>query len=163
MQELERAMSDEKDQLYTLMKAFFEQNVPFAKHTGIELLVIADGHGSAQLPDLQETQNHMGSQHAGALFTLAEAASGAASVSLFADKIAVVRAAIVDANIQYKRSARGPIHAEGKLRREGADIMDEFSREGVVNFAVDVVLTNAEGVEVATMEVNWRIKSNTNT
>lgn len=163
MQELERAMSDEKDQLYTLMKAFFEQNVPFAKHTGIELLVIADGHGSAQLPDLQETQNHMGSQHAGALYTLAEAASGAASVSLFADKIAVVRAAIVDANIQYKKSARGPIHAEGKLRREGADIMDEFSREGVVNFAVDVVLTNAEGVEVATMEVNWRIKSNTNT
>ena len=156
-------MSDEKDQLYTLMKAFFEQNVPFAKHTGIELLVIADGHGSAQLPDLQETQNHMGSQHAGALFTLAEAASGAASVSLFADKIAVVRAAIVDANIQYKKSARGPIHAEGKLRREGADIMDEFSREGVVNFAVDVVLTNAEGVEVATLEVTWRIKSNTNT
>ena len=161
MQELEHRMSDEKDQLYTLMKAFFEQNVPFAKHTGIELLVIADGHGSAQLPDLQETQNHMGSQHAGALFTLAEAASGAASVSLFADKIAVVRAAIVDAKIEYKKSARGPIHAEGTLRRPGAEIMDDFSRDGAVNFAVDVVLTNAEGVEVAAMEVNWRIKSNT--
>lgn len=156
-------MSDEKDQLFTLMKAFFEQNVPFAKHTGIELLVIADGHGSAHLPDLQETQNHMGSQHAGALFTLAEAASGAASVSLFADKIAVVRAAIVDAKIEYKKSARGPIHAEGKLRRAGTDIMDDFAKEGAVNFAVDVVLTNADGAEVASMEVNWRIKSTATT
>lgn len=153
-------MSDEKEQLYTLMKAFFEQNVPFAKHTGIELLVIADGHGAAQLPDVQETQNHMGSQHAGALFTLAEAASGAASVSLFADKIALVRAAIVEAKIAYKKSARGVIRGEGKLRRKGADIMEDFGRDGVVNFFVDVVLTNTDGVEVATMEVNWRIKSN---
>ena len=105
----------------------------------------------------------MGSQHAGALFTLAEAASGAASVSLFADKIAVVRAAIVDAKIEYKKSARGPIHAEGKLRRAGVDIMDEFAKEGAVNFAVDVILTNADGVEVASMEVNWRIKSTATT
>ena len=156
-------MADEKDQLHALMKAFFEQNVPFAKHTGIELLVIADGHGAAQLPDLQETQNHMGSQHAGALFTLAEAASGAASVSLFADKIALVRAAIVEAKIQYKKSARGVIRAEGKLRRTGAEIMEEFAAEGVVNFMVDVSLLNADGVEVATMEVNWRIKSNSHT
>mgnify|MGYP001794099018 CR=1 FL=1 len=159
MQELEEQMSDETDQLYALMKAFFEQNVPFAKHAGIELLVIADGHGSAQLPDLQQTQNHMGSQHAGALFTLGEAASGAASVSLFADKIAVVRAAIVNATIEYKKSARGVILGEGKLRRSGAEIMGDFARDGAVNFTVDVTLTNAEKVEVATMEVNWRIKS----
>ena len=152
-------MSGDTDQIYTLMKAFFEQNVPYAKHTGIELLVIADGYGVAQLPDVQETQNHMGSQHAGALFTLAEAASGAASVSLFADKIAIVRAAIVEAKIHYKKAARGLIKAEGRLRRSGEELMTEFSRDGVVNYTVDVVLTNEQGVEVASMEVNWRIKS----
>lgn len=152
-------MSGDTDQIYTLMKAFFEQNVPYAKHTGIELLVIADGYGVAQLPDVQETQNHMGSQHAGALFTLAEAASGAASVSLFADKIAIVRAAIVEAKIHYKKAARGVIKAEGRLRRSGEELMTEFSRDGVVNYTVDVVLTNEQGVEVASMEVNWRIKS----
>ncbi|MCR9269006.1 MAG: PaaI family thioesterase [Henriciella sp.] len=152
-------MSGDTDQIYTLMKAFFEQNVPYAKHTGIELLVIADGYGVAQLPDVQETQNHMGSQHAGALFTLAEAASGAASVSLFADKIAIVRAAIVEAKIHYKKAARGVIKAEGRLRRSGEELMTEFSRDGVVSYTVDVVLTNEQGVEVATMEVNWRIKS----
>lgn len=153
-------MTGETDQIYTLMKAFFEQNVPYAKHTGIELLVIADGHGVAQLPDVHETQNHMGSQHAGALFTLAEAASGAASVSLFADKIAMVRAAIVEAKINYKKSARGVIKAEGKLRKSGAELMEAFGRDGVVDYMVDVSVTNEKGAEVATMEVNWRIKSN---
>ncbi len=152
-------MSGDTDQIYTLMKAFFEQNVPYAKHTGIELLVIADGHGAARLPDVQETQNHMGSQHAGALFTLAEAASGAASVSLFADKIATVRAAIVEAKITYKKAARGVITAEGRLRRTGEDLMTEFNRDGEVNYMVDVVMTNEQGTEVGAMEVNWRIKS----
>jgi len=153
-------MTGDTDQIYALMKAFFEQNVPYAKHTGIELLVIADGHGVAQLPDLRETQNHMGSQHAGALFTLAEAASGAASVSLFADKIALVRAAIVEAKIRYVKAARGIIRAEARLRRTGADIMAEFGSEGVVEYSVDVVLKDAQGIEVASMDVDWRIKSN---
>lgn len=152
-------MSVETDQIYELMKAFFEQNVPYAKLTGIELLVIADGHGTAQLPDVHETQNHMGSQHAGALFTLGEAASGAASVSLFADKIALVRAAIVDATIRYKRAARGVIKAEGVLTRPGAEISKDFARDGVVDYSVSVVMKDAQGSEVASMDVNWRIKS----
>ena len=152
-------MSGENDQIYALMKAFFEQNVPYAKLTGVELLVIADGHGVAQLPDVHETQNHMGSQHAGALFTLGEAASGAASVSLFADKIALVRAAIIDANIHYKKAARGVIRAEGELTRPGADISKDFARDGVVDYAVAVVMKDTQGAEVASMDVNWRIKS----
>ncbi len=153
-------MADDKVQIYEMMKAFFEQNVPYAKHTGIELLVIADGHGAAQLPDRQETRNHMGSQHAGALFTLAEAASGAASVSLFADKVATVKAAITEAKINYLRSARGPIHAEGKLRQPGAEILATFNQDGVVEYMVDVSLTDSKDREVCTMDVKWTIKSN---
>lgn len=153
-------MSEDQTQIYEMMKAFFEQNVPFAKHTGIELLVIADGHGVANLPDRSETLNHMGSQHAGALFTLAEAASGAASVSLFADKIAMVRAAITEATIQYLKSARGPIRAEGRLRETGADLLARFEKDGIVEYVVDVSLTDTKEREVATMQVNWSIKSN---
>ena len=153
-------MADEMDQIQQLMKAFFEQNVPYAKHTGIELLVIADGLGVAQLPDRHETQNHMGSQHAGALFTLAEAASGAASVSLFADKVALIRAAITEANIKYLRAARGIIRAEGRLRVAGSDLLETFSADGRVDFVVDVTLTDEKERDVATMEVHWSIKSN---
>ncbi len=152
-------MADDKEQIYELMKAFFEQNVPYAKHTGIELLVIADGHGAAQLPDNPQTQNHMGSQHAGALFTLAEAAPGAASVSLFADKVATVRAAISQATITYKKSARGAIRAEGRLRRPGSELLAEFEANGLVEYGVDVTLTDSKDREVAAMQVDWSIKS----
>lgn len=153
-------MIDEKAQIYTMMKTFFEENVPYARHSGIELLEIADGHGSAQLPDSRETQNHMGTQHAGALFTLGEAASGAASVSLFADKVLMVKAAIASATIEYVRSARGVITASGKLRQPGQSILDEFNSEGRVNFTVDVTMTDTKDREVARMEVHWSIQIN---
>ncbi len=153
-------MIEANDQVYAMMKAFFEENVPYAKHSGIELLEIAEGRGTAKLPDLKETQNHMGSQHAGALFTLAEAASGAAMVSLFADKVLMVRAAITEAKIQYKKAARGEVHATGLLRQSGADILAEFNREGRVTFQVDVTLTDSKDREVGVMDVDWTIQLN---
>lgn len=152
-------MSENKNVIFEIMKTFFEQNVPYAKHTGIELLEIANGHGSARLPDRSETTNHMGTQHAGALFTLAEAASGAASVFLFADKVTSVKAAIVDANISYMRSARGDILAQGKLRQPGTEILATFESEGKVEYMVDVVLTDSKDREVCKFDAKWMIKS----
>ncbi|MEM7459895.1 MAG: PaaI family thioesterase [Pseudomonadota bacterium] len=152
-------MSENKSVIYEMMKTFFEQNVPYAKHTGIELLEIADGHGTAKLPDRSETTNHMGTQHAGALFTLAEAASGAASVFLFADKVTTVKAAIVEANIAYLRSARGEILAYGKLRQTGCEILSTFDADGKVEYMVDVVLKDSKDREVCKMDVKWSIKS----
>lgn len=153
-------MIEANDQVYMMMKTFFEENVPYAKHSGIELLEIAEGRGSAQLPDWKETQNHMGSQHAGALFTLAEAASGAAMVSLFADKVLMVRAAITEAKINYAKAARGVVRATGLLRQPGAKILDEFNREGRVTFNVDVSMTDSKDREIGTMEVVWAIQLN---
>lgn len=152
-------MSENKNVIYEMMKTFFEQNVPYAKHTGIELLEIADGHGSARLPERPETQNHMSTQHAGALFTLGEAASGAACVFLFADKIMNVKAAISDANIRYLRAARGEIHAAGKLLQPGAEILATFEKEGKVEYQVDVSLTDSKDREVCQMNVHWSIKA----
>ena len=152
-------MSENKKVIFEMMKTFFEQNVPYAKHTGIELLEIADGHGSAKLPDRSDTTNHMGTQHAGALFTLAEAASGAASVFLFADKVTTVKAAIVEANIAYTRSARGEIVAEGKLRQRGSEILATFESEGKVEYMVDVVLKDSKDREVCNFDAKWSIKS----
>ena len=152
-------MSLEKSVMYDMMKSFFEQNVPYAKHTGIELLEVAEGHGQARLPDRPETLNHMGSQHAGALFTLGEAASGAASVAIFADKVTSIKAAIADAVIQYKKAARGTVLAKGRMRRPAPEVLQEFNDKGDVAYTVDVTLENEKGDAVAEMEVGWRVKS----
>ncbi|MEL6860732.1 MAG: DUF4442 domain-containing protein [Pseudomonadota bacterium] len=153
-------MIDDKQQMYTMIKSFFDESVPYAKHSGIQLIEIAEGHGSAELPDWKDTQNHMGTQHAGALFTVGEAASGAASVFLFADKIMMVKAAISSATIDYVRGARGVIRAFGKLRGSGDDILAEFSTEGRVKYIVDVSLMDSKEREVATMEVHWSVQIN---
>ena len=58
--------------------AHLRTSVPFADHVGIELDTIDPGRAIARLPERLDSTNHIGSVHAGALFTLAEAASGAA-------------------------------------------------------------------------------------
>ena len=60
-------MNTDQTAVNEMMKNFFEQNVPFAKLTGIELLKIGAGSGEARLADRLETKNHLGTQHAGAL------------------------------------------------------------------------------------------------
>src|SRR3712207_7474748 len=48
---------------------------------------VAPGRGVVRLPDRDELRNHVGSQHAGALFSAGEAASGAAFVGAFAERL----------------------------------------------------------------------------
>ncbi len=52
------------------------RSVPFASHTGIAIDEIRDGEAIASLEQSDVTINHIGTQHAGALFTLGQAASG---------------------------------------------------------------------------------------
>jgi acyl-coenzyme A thioesterase PaaI-like protein len=58
--------------------------VPYIAHMGIEVTEMSEGEATAVLPDRPELHNHVGSQHAGALFGVAETASGAAFVGAFA-------------------------------------------------------------------------------
>ena len=141
----------------TFLKTFFEENVPFARHTGIKLLEITTGYGSAVLHDCADTKNHMGTQHAGALFTLGEAASGAACVVIFADQLLDVRAVITRATIRYERTARGSILAKGRMRCAVGDVEREFLQTGSTAYAIDVVLEDESGVQVAVMEVFWEV------
>ena len=46
---------------------------------------MAPDHGVVKLPDMANLHNHVGSQHAGALFSAGEAASGAAFVGAFVE------------------------------------------------------------------------------
>lgn len=61
--------------------------VPFATHCGVEVTEVTAEGGRAELTPSVEIENHLGTLHAGALFTLGEAASGAAMSGVFADMI----------------------------------------------------------------------------
>ena len=53
---------------YEMIKAHLGRSVPYATHTGVELLDVGDGLATARLVQRMETENHIKGQHAGGDF-----------------------------------------------------------------------------------------------
>ena len=145
---------------YEALKAGLANVVPFNAHVGIELTELSAGRAVAVLPERPELANHVGSQHAGALFTTGEWASGAAFVAAFADQMGEITPLAEKAEIHYTAIARGPISATATLGADPADLKSELAAKGRVRFDVTVELTDGDGKIVATMTVGWYVRRN---
>ena len=126
------------------------QAVPFAGHLGVEVTSIAEGEAAVAPARARRATNHVGSQHAGALFTVAETASGAAFVGAFAERMGEVTPLARSAEIAYEKIAKGPIEARATLGMPKDEALATLDSEGKVEFPCEVVLTDAEGTQVAT-------------
>lgn len=144
---------------YDLIKAQLGEAVPFAKHVGIDIAHVGPGEARASLDETSVTVNHIATQHAGALFTLGEAASGAAMAGVFADRLLAVRPVAGEARISYKKLARGRITATAMVSRSASDLLADFEKDGKVAFDVAVSLTDSDENEVAAMTVAWHVKA----
>jgi len=136
------------------------QAVPFAGFLGLEVTSIGEGESVVCLPERPELNNHVGSQHAGALFTVAEAASGAAFIGAFAERLGEVTPLARSAEISYEKIAKGPIEARAKLGVPAADALATLDGEGKVEFPCEVELEDGEGTRVATATVHWHVRLN---
>jgi uncharacterized protein (TIGR00369 family) len=132
--------------------------VPFAGHLGLEITEVGAGEATVVLPRRQELNNHVGSQHAGALFTAAETASGAAFVGAFAVRMGDVTPLAKSAEIDYEKIAHGPITATATLGIDAAKAIATLDSEGKVEFPCEVELTDKEGDRVATATVHWHVR-----
>jgi acyl-coenzyme A thioesterase PaaI-like protein len=132
--------------------------VPYIGHMGIEVTAIGVGEATALLPDRPELHNHVGSQHAGALFGVAETASGSAFVGTFAARMGDLTPLARSAQISYLKVARGPIEARAKLGLPAAEALAALDADGRVDFSVEVEMTDAEGNKVATATVDWNVR-----
>ena len=144
---------------FDIIREQLGQAVPFARHAGVKLTHIEAGLARAELEQKATSINHIGTQHAGALFTLGETASGGAMAGLFADRILEVRPIAGEAQIRYTRLAKGRITAESKVAGDAREIIAAFERDKRVAFDVAVTLSDAEGREVASMRVSWTVKA----
>lgn len=144
--------------MYEMIKAQLGQSVPFAAHAGVEILEIGDGVAEAAMAETATSVNHIGSQHAGALYTCGETASGAAMAGAFASVLMSVRPVAAKATIDYLKIAKGTITAKAKTAEAGEELLAKLEAEGKVAFDVGVSLTDEAGVEVATMTVAWHVK-----
>ncbi|MEM8577086.1 MAG: DUF4442 domain-containing protein [Pseudomonadota bacterium] len=143
---------------YEMIRAQLSKVVPFANHTGVVLGEIGDGTGQATLEQRAETSNHIATQHAGAMFTLGEAASGAALAGALAPVMLEVRPVAAGAEIKYVKIAKGTLHAAARTERPGAELLAELREVGKTAFDVEVDITDAQGDTVASMRVGWHVK-----
>lgn len=136
------------------------QAVPFAGYLELEITSITEGESVVRLPERPELTNHVGSQHAGALFTVAETASGAAFVGAFAERLGEVTPLARSADISYEKIAKGPIEASAKLGVPAADALATLDAEGKVEFPCEIEMTDGTGTQVATATVHWHVRLN---
>jgi uncharacterized protein (TIGR00369 family) len=136
------------------------QAVPFAGHLGLEISSVGEGEARVRLPDRPELTNHVGSQHAGALFTVAETASGAAFVGAFAERLGEVTPLARSAEISYTKIAKGPVDASARLGVAKDEALATLDADGKVVFPCEIELTDAEGATVATATVHWHVRLN---
>jgi uncharacterized protein (TIGR00369 family) len=136
------------------------QAVPFAGHLGLEITSVGEGAATVRLPERPELANHVGSQHAGALFTVAETASGAAFVGAFAARMGEVTPLARSAEIAYEKIARGPIDASARLGVPAAEALATLDAEGKVEFPCEVELADGSGTRVARATVHWHVRLN---
>lgn len=143
---------------YEALRGAMETAVPHNTHLGLTVVEIDDGRAVVRLPDDERLRNHSGSQHASALFSAGEAASGGAFVGAFAEVIADLEPLTVRADIVYHAIALGPIDATGRLTEDPAALRARLDADGRVVFPVAVTLTNGAGTAVAEMTVEWDVR-----
>lgn len=138
------------------------RSVPFARLLGIEVECVDGQHARTRLAARGELGNHVGTVHAGALFTACEAASGAALAGAMAELIMRTRFVVRDAQVEYLRPAKGDVLARARLADEAAAVLQALRRDGRADVAVDVsaVTLDADGAEtlVARASFNWHLR-----
>lgn len=146
---------------YDEIRTAMPQLVPFVATLGLEYLELDAERAVLRLRDEPSFHNHVGGLHAGAMFTLAESASGAIVIASFGDLLDRVTPLAASAQITYRRLARGPVTAEARLERAAAEVRAELDRTGAtVQFPVSVVLRTEDGTTTGETTVSWALRPN---
>jgi uncharacterized protein (TIGR00369 family) len=144
--------------VYDMIRAGMSEAVPFAKYVGVELLEVGDGFARAELVQRPELSNHIGTVHAGALFTLAETASGAAMAGAFAELIGGLRPVAAEAKIAYLKLAAGKVGCTATTAEPADELRRRLREAQAVVFDVAVNLAREDGQQVAAMTVTWNVR-----
>jgi acyl-coenzyme A thioesterase PaaI-like protein len=124
-------------------------DIPFNRFLGLR----SDGCVLA-LPADAKYRNHLGTVHAGAQFSLAEAASGQWLLGRFGDAAADYLAVVRHADVKYRRPASGELTALAEVAdEEAARFRETLERRGRAAIEVHVQVLGADGVTLeATFE-----------
>lgn len=143
---------------YAALPGLFAAAVPFAGFLGVEYDSVSPDEAVLRLRDDPAKHNHIGTLHAGALFALAESASGIVVIAAIADKLAGVTPLAARAEITYGKVARGDVTATARIEGGAAPVLETLERDGKVRFPVAVELKDESGQPCATVTVDWHLR-----
>ncbi|MFF8959916.1 DUF4442 domain-containing protein [Streptomyces sp. NPDC014894] len=132
--------------------------VPMARTLRLEFLETTAERAVLRLPDRADFHNHVGGPHAGAMFTLAESASGAIVLAAFGHLMDRAVPLAVRAEIGYKKLAMGEVTATATLGRPAADVIAELDAGGRPEFPVAVAIARADGAVTGEMTIVWTLR-----
>jgi uncharacterized protein (TIGR00369 family) len=147
---------------YAALPGLFAAAVPFASFLGITYGEVGPGHAELRLADDPAKHNHIGTLHAGALFSLAESASGLAVIAAVADRLAGVTPLAAKAEVTYRKVAKGDVTATARLDRPVGEILAELDESGRVRFPVLVDVADAAGEVCTAVRVEWHLARHPN-
>ncbi len=115
-------------------------DIPFNRFLGLR----PDG-SVVTLPADPKYRNHVGTVHAGAQFSLAEAASGQWLLARFGDRAAEYLAVVRHVEVKYRRPATGKLTARAEVSAEEAErFRDTLERRGRAAIEVRVQVLGAD-------------------
>ena len=127
------------------------KNIEFIKHLGIK----QEGN-SLTLEPIEELLNHLGSIHAGALFTLAESQSGLTLIEGFGK--VNVKALLRSSSIKYRAEATSKLTAIGSINPKDIEKFNtQLNNKGRALIDVAAKVLNSEKHTVLTATFNWFI------
>ncbi|MEU8617627.1 DUF4442 domain-containing protein [Streptomyces sp. NPDC048623] len=132
--------------------------VPMARTLKLEFLETTAERAVVRLPDQPDYHNHVGGPHAGAMFTLAESASGAIVIAAFGDQLGRAVPLAVNADIAYKKLAMGVVTATATLGRPAAEVVAELDAGARPEFPVHIAITREDGAVTGEMTVLWTLR-----
>ncbi|THA62644.1 DUF4442 domain-containing protein [Streptomyces sp. A0958] len=134
--------------------------VPMVRTLDLEFLETTADRAVVRMPDQADYHNHVGGPHAGAMFTLAESASGAIVIAAFGDQLTRAVPLAVSAEIGYKKLAMGEVTATATLGRPAAEVVAELDAGERPEFPVAVQIQRADGAVTGEMTVVWTLRPN---
>ncbi|NED13387.1 DUF4442 domain-containing protein [Streptomyces sp. SID9124] len=134
--------------------------VPMVRTLNLEFLESTAERAVIRMPDQADYHNHVGGPHAGAMFTLAESASGAIVIAAFGDQLGRAVPLAVSAEIAYKKLAMGEVTATAVLGRPAAEVVAELDAGERPEFPVTVEIRRADGAVTGEMTVVWTLRPN---
>lgn len=132
--------------------------VPMVGTLGIQFLELDPGRVVLRLPDDPRYHNHIGGPHAGAMFTLAETATGALVLGNFGMHLDRAVPLAVDASIRYQKVAMGPLYAEAIMADSPASILAQLDAGERPEWRIEVTLATEDWTVTGLASFLWTLK-----